>query len=81
MELETEFGIEISHARLQKAGTVGALFECVVAELPPEVPRPHPGAYEGPLWDRYLGVVERELGIARTALRQDARFGSDLGVD
>jgi hypothetical protein len=38
------------------------------------------GPYAGPLWERYLDVVERELAIDRTRLVPNASFVGDLGV-
>lgn len=35
----------------------------------------------GPIWERYLAVVERELGVPREALRPEMRFVEDLGAN
>jgi acyl carrier protein len=80
MELENEFGIELPAYRIAQVRTVGALFQCVQAEL--EAPEgPNGGAFAGPAWERYLTVVARELGVDRLGLHPEARFVDDLHAD
>jgi len=79
MEVESEFGIEISEADAERLRTVGLLFDYVHARV---APTPGVGVpYAGELWERYLSVLERELGVDRDRLQPTARFVDDLGVD
>ena len=86
MEMERAFAIEIPDRDAERLRTVGEMYDYVrerVAagpdvELPSSLPA---GPYEGPLWERFLDVVEKELGTRRRDLLPHKSFIEDLGVD
>ena len=78
MEVEQEFGLDGWEFSLSE-GTVEGLFKCVLDALPPDERQSGAEPFTGPLWERYLDVVARELGVPRASLRPDARFVEDLG--
>ena len=78
MAVEDEFGIEIPNEEAERSTTVGLLFECVRRRVEPDEPADN---FTGPLWERYLVVVGRELGLAPEQLRPSARFVQDLHAD
>jgi hypothetical protein len=76
MDLETAFNVSMDGVTVT---TVGALYDWIRAQLPPDsttLVREHPA---GELWERYLDVVERSTRIRRRDLRPDASF-RDLGL-
>jgi hypothetical protein len=77
MALETEFQIRLPEQELGRIGTVGELYDCVVKQLGVGDAPPRGGPYEGPLWERYLDVVERDTGVDRPRLRPAATFTYD----
>jgi len=81
MEVESEFGVDIPDADAERLTTVGALYDYVAARLSPELGEPVGGPYMGELWDRYLDVIEREIGVKRSTLLPHARFVQDLRMD
>ena|SRR5439155_24042165 len=81
MEVESTFGIAIPDADAAKLTTVGALYDYVAGQIAPHTVVAAYGPYAGELWERYLDVLEREIGIRRVALRPEARFVQDLGMD
>ena len=77
MDLETAFNVSMDGVTVT---TVGALYDWIRAQLPPDATslvRDYPS---GELWERYLDVVERSTGIPRRDLRPDAAF-QDLGLN
>ena len=76
--VESAFGIEIPDSMAPSLGTVGMLYDYVAAHLRPSA---KPGLYSGELWERYLDVLQHEIGGSRLALRPGARFVQDLGLD
>jgi hypothetical protein len=81
MAVETEFRVDIPDADAERLSTVGALFDYIALQLTADPPAAGGGPYAGRLWERYLDVLVREIGIARSALRPEARFVQDLGMD
>jgi len=75
--VEEEFGVRINDADASRMGTVGDLFENVLALL----------AKEGRLldreiaWTRYVSVVVEQVGVESTEVVPEARFGDDLRMD
>jgi hypothetical protein len=78
MTVEDEFGIQIPNEEAEQCTTVGLLFECVRKRVHPDAP---PGTFGGPLWDRYVSIVGRELGCPLEQVRPAARFVEDLHAD
>ena len=81
MEVESVFAVDIPDADAERLTTVGALYDYVAARLSPELREPIGGPYTGELWERYLDVLEREIGVKRSALLPHARFVQDLRMD
>jgi hypothetical protein len=79
--VEQAFDLEILNADAARMGTVGALFDYVRVHVPPERLGPEDSGYAGPLWERYLDVVHREVGGRRDALRPEASWVDDLRLD
>jgi acyl carrier protein len=77
IELEKEFGIELPDAELRLAETVGDLFTLVATRS--GVPAGEI-SHNGPEWNRYLDVIERDTGLERSRLQPTARFIRDLGL-
>jgi hypothetical protein len=76
MIVESTFGIDIPDADAERLTTVGALYDCIARQL--SSTHVSGGPYAGELWERYLDVVERKIGVPRSALRPEARFVQDL---
>jgi hypothetical protein len=82
MAVEAEFGLEIPDAAAGRMDTVGALFDYVRAHVPAAGAAPAAASpYAGPLWERYLDVLERETGVRRSRLRPEASWVYDLNLD
>ncbi len=81
MAVESTFGIEIPDAVAAHLLTVGALYDYVATHVPAPATAAKPGSYSGPLWERYLDVLEHELRGPRSAFQPQARFVRDLRVD
>jgi hypothetical protein len=81
MAIESTFAIEIPDAMAPYLSTVGAVYDFVVTHVEPTPGFARPGAYDGAFWERYLDVLERETGAPRVALKPNARFVQDLGMD
>jgi hypothetical protein len=81
LAVEQAFDLEIPNADAARMDTVGALFDYVRAHVPPERLGLGDGSYAGPLWERYLDIIHREVGGRRDALRPDARWVYDLHMD
>jgi hypothetical protein len=81
MEVESVFEIEIPDSMAPYLNTVGALYDYVVTHVQTIGDHASPGSYAGPLWERYLDVLERETGCRRSTLRPEARFVQDLKMD
>ena len=81
MEMESTFGIDIPNADAERLTTVGLLYDYIATRVSPANVNPGGGPYAGELWERYLDVIERELGVARADLVPGARFVDDLGAD
>ena len=79
IEVETSFGITISDQDASQLRTVGDLYQYVAASVVPADESAK--SCEGALWERYLDVLEREIRVARSELRPEARFVQDLGMD
>ena len=79
IEVETSFGISISDQDASHLRTVGDLYQCVVAAVDPADESAK--SYQGALWERYLNVLEQEIGVRRSELRPEARFVQDLAMD
>ena len=77
IELEKEFGIDQPDAELRIAESVGELFTLVATRS--GIPASDI-TYSGPMWTRYLDVIERESGRDRKRLHPPARFIRDLGL-
>ena len=76
MELSKAFNLELE---VDELTTVGALFDHIRSQLPPET---YMLAREEPLkewWDRYIDVIERTTSIPRERLVPEANF-RDLGL-
>jgi len=76
MDLETAFNVSMDGVTVT---TVGALYDRIRNQLPPDsatVVRDFPA---GELWERYLDVVQRSTRIPRRDLRPEASF-RDLGL-
>ena len=80
MEVERTFDVTISNAQAEQSVTVGQLYDVVRAQIVERNPTVAPG-YTGPQWERYLTLVEHELGVPRDQLTPEAHFVKDLGVD
>lgn len=80
MSLEEAFQIRLPEHELGRIRTVGELYDCVVRQLGPDDAPPQAGAYEGERWERYVDIVERDTGVARSLLRPAATFTYDLGL-
>ena len=83
MAVEAEFGISVPDAEAGRMRTVGALFDYVRAHAPGErATGDEPRApYAGPLWERYVDVIQREAGVERGVVRPEAYWVEDLGLD
>lgn len=81
MAVEAEFGIRVPSAEASRMRTVGALFDYVRAHVPSDAAPSADAPYAGPLWERYLDLLEREVGIARSELRPEASWVYDLWLD
>jgi hypothetical protein len=81
MEVESTFGVEILDEAGARLTTVGALYDYVATHVQPTAPAASAGVYSGELWERYLDVLEREIGVKRSALRPEASFVHDLRMD
>ena len=79
LAVEQAFGIEVPRAEAARMATVGALFDYVRAHVPAGADDVTP--YAGPLWERYLDVVQRETGARRDQLRPEATWVRDLRMD
>ena len=76
MDLETAFNVSMDGVTVT---TVGALYDWIRNQLPPDsatLVREYPA---GKMWERYLDVVERSTRVPRRDLRPDASF-RDLGL-
>ena len=81
MSVEREFGFQIPNAEAGRLRTVGLLFDYVRAHTT-QVGTPERGdPYAGPLWDRYLRVVSRSVGISPKQLRPEHDFVRDLRLE
>src|SRR5262249_454609 len=67
MEIESEFGIDFD-CDAERSRSVGGLFDCLRDRIANVGDRSTANPYGGPVWERYLDVVERELGIDRARL-------------
>ena len=76
--LDGEFGIELQQDEFERAPTVGLLFERIRTPFAPSAPT---GQLSGELWERYVSVVTRELGVERQRVLPAARFVQDLGAN
>jgi acyl carrier protein len=81
IQMESTFGIDIPNADAEKLTTVGLLYDYIATRFSSANVNSDGGPYSGELWERYLDVIEQELGVARADLRPSARFVQDLGVD
>jgi hypothetical protein len=63
MEVESAFGIDIPDADAARLTTVGALYDYVARQTAPGATVADGGPYSGELWERYLDVLEREIGV------------------
>ena len=79
LAVEQAFDLEVPNADAARMTTVGALFDYLRAHVPPSDADATP--YAGPLWERYLDVLQREIGVRRDALRPEARWTYELGMD
>ena len=79
MEVERTFDVSIANADVEQARTVGQLFDVIRAQVAERDPTVGPDR-AGPLWERYLALVEHELGIPRHRLQAEADFVRDLRV-
>ena len=76
MDLETAFHVSMDGVTVT---TVGALYDWIRNQLPPDtvtLVREYP---DSEFWERYLDVVERSTRIPRRDLRPEASF-RDLGL-
>ena len=80
MALEKAFDVRLPEKELGRLRTVGELYDCVVRQLSTADAPPPAGQYEGELWERYLDVIERDMGVDRHRLRPSATFVYDLGL-
>jgi acyl carrier protein len=81
IEIETVFGVPIPDVDAARLRTVGDLYDYIVARLLPTDVGMGSGPYAGDLWERYLDVLEREIGTYRAELKPEARFVEDLRMD
>ena len=81
MDVEREFGLQIPNAEAKRFRTVGLLFDYVRANTTQVGPPERGDPYAGPLWDRYLRVVSRSVGVPRADLRPEHEFVRDLRLD
>lgn len=83
MAVEAEFGISVPDAEAGRMRTVGALFDYVRAHSPARsASETGPGSpYAGPLWDRFVDVVQWHAGVERREVRPEAYWVEDLGMD
>ncbi|GLC24708.1 hypothetical protein [Roseisolibacter agri] len=77
--VEQALDIEVPNAEAARMATVGSLFDYVRAHVPLSDADATP--YAGPLWERYLDVLQREIGVRRDALRPEASWTHDLRMD
>lgn len=77
MALEDEFGVSFENDELERAPTVGLLFERLRMRAAPTAP---PGQFSGDLWKRYVVVGSRELGVERDRVQPSAHVVKDLGA-
>ena len=76
MELEKAFNVSMEDVTLT---TVGALFDHIRAQLPPDsltLVRTYPW---DEAWDRYVAVIEQTTDVPRDRLRPEATF-RELGL-
>ena len=77
MALEEEFSIELQNDELERAPTVGLMFERIRMRVAPNSPS---GQFSGELWERYVSIIGRELGVDRQRVQPTAHFVKDLGA-
>jgi acyl carrier protein len=80
MEIEKSFDIEIANADAEGLATVGQLFDHVRGMLDPRTAGDR-GPYAGPVWERFLDVIEEKTGVERSRLIPTAHFVRDLKLD
>ena len=78
MAVEAEFDVEVPDAEMERMATVGDLFDYVRAHVDGPSGTEPDERYAGPLWERYLTIVARQIGVPRDQLRPDARWVQDL---
>lgn len=82
MDLEKEFVLESRGSSIDLRGeTVGQMYDAIARHRDPTRPSNARGPYSGPLWERYLAVVEESTGVPRDRLRPDAHFVKDLYLE
>jgi hypothetical protein len=82
MDLEKEFALDAREPAIDLRGeTVGQLYDAIARHREPTRPANARGPYSGPLWERYLAVVEESTGVPRDRLRPDAHFVKDLHLE
>jgi hypothetical protein len=57
------------------------MYDAIARHRDPTRPADLRGPYSGPLWERYLAVVEESTGVPRDRLRPDAHFVKDLHLE
>ena len=81
MDIEREFGIEISDAEAATVRTVGDLHELILQKLGDE-PSPNPAALRtSDSWRRLHRIFVEGYAILPEAICRDARITHDLGLD
>ena len=80
MALESAFHVRLPEEELARIRTVGELYDCLVQQLGSVGAPSQRGPYEGEVWERYLDVIERDIGADRRQLKPTASFVYDLGL-
>jgi Phosphopantetheine attachment site len=80
MAIEHAFQVRLPEEELGRIRTVGDLYDCLLRQLPDEQVPAQSDAYTGVMWERYIDVIEREIGADRSRLRPTATFVYDLGL-
>ena len=78
MALEEEFDVSLPDHDLARMHTVGQLYQYINNVLGGPFDNAASSPYSGPVWERYLDVIERETAVRRERLRPEADFVKNL---
>jgi hypothetical protein len=80
MEVEAQFGIEVSDRDASRLRTVGDWYWYLRERLDAQDAPQYVSASADPIWERLLRILEKATGLAREHLRADAELIRDLGM-